>query len=216
MGMGVEIGLRGGIGLGVFDLLIDRVGVDHHATPACQVMIAQPGGSAQIEQGVGALEEIRDAFARKAMIPVLDRVPIGPAVPEPETLHEILEIGDVGRVVVGDAVEPGIVGVGAVILDIPGLEAQALEAEQIMQRLPGDAGQRHLPREMQHHHPPARRHAQNRSEYFSGPKSGDNSRAPGRNWRKIHNIAGVAPPQTACYQPHAIDYARNRETEPIP
>ena len=53
MRVGVEIGARRRVGLGVFDLLIDRVGVDHDAHRAGEVLLAQLGRAAQIDQPVG-------------------------------------------------------------------------------------------------------------------------------------------------------------------
>jgi len=44
--MRVDIGARGRIGLGVFDLFVDRVGVDHNAHRAAQMLFAQLGRAA--------------------------------------------------------------------------------------------------------------------------------------------------------------------------
>ena len=46
MGVGIDIGARRRISLGVFDLLIDRVGIDHDAHRAAQMLLAQLGGAA--------------------------------------------------------------------------------------------------------------------------------------------------------------------------
>jgi len=161
--MRVEIGLRLGIGAGIFDLLVDRIGIDHDPPLAGEVMLAQPRRAAEIDQRVGFAEELVDARARQSQIAVIDRVPIGPARPQAETLHHALQVFDVGCVVDDDAVEPRVVGVGAVILDVPRLEAQPLETEQVMQGLPGDTRQGHLAGEMQHNHTPARGHGFDRS-----------------------------------------------------
>ena len=149
----------GGIGLGVFDLLVDRIGIDHQPARADHVMLAQPCGTAEIDQRVGFLEQPRDALARQPMIGIVDRVPIGPARAQTEALHQRLEIGDIGAVIGDDAIKPRIVGVGAVILDVPRLVAELFEPDQVVERLPGDTRQGHLTRKMQHHDPPARGHA---------------------------------------------------------
>src|SRR5262249_13144706 len=67
-------------------------------------------------------------------------------------------IGDIVGAIHHHAVDARIVGIGAVVLDVPGLVAEPLEAENVLDRLPGDAGQWHLSDEMQHDDAATRRH----------------------------------------------------------
>ncbi len=90
-----------------------------------------------------------DRVARQPVIGVVDRVPIGPAAGEAVPLHRGAQISDIVVAVHHDAADARIVRVGPVILHVPGLVAELFEADQIIDSLPGDAGQRHLPDEMQ-------------------------------------------------------------------
>jgi hypothetical protein len=154
----VEIGARTRIGLGVFDLLIDRVGIDHDARAAGHMLVAQPRRAAEIDERIGIAIEIPHRVARQAVIDVVDGVPVGPAMPETIALHHPPDIVDVIRAIHHHAVLARIVGVGTVILDIPGLVAQPLQPDDVMHGLPGDARQRHLPDEMKNDDPTARPH----------------------------------------------------------
>ena len=125
--MRLDIGVRRGIGLGVFDLLVDRVGVDHDPHRAAQVVLAQPADAAQIDQPVGFGEEPPHPLARQPVIDVVDRVPIGPAVAETVALHDLAQVVEVVRAIDRDAGDPRVVGIGAVVLDVPRLPAELFE-----------------------------------------------------------------------------------------
>ena len=49
----VDIGARRRIRLGVFDLLVDRVGVDYDAHGAAEMLVAQLRRAAQVDQRIG-------------------------------------------------------------------------------------------------------------------------------------------------------------------
>src|SRR5438128_364738 len=83
------------------------------------------------------------------MIDIVDRVPVRPALGEAALLHHVAQIFEVVAAVHDDAADPRVVGIGAVILDVPGFVAESLEPAQVIHRLPGDAGQRHLADKME-------------------------------------------------------------------
>jgi hypothetical protein len=147
--MRVEIGARCLIGPGVFNLLINRIGIDHDAHRTAQVFLAQPGRAAQIDQPVRLGVEGAHPLARQPVVDVVDCVPIGPAPGKAVPFHRLAQIGNVIAAIHDDAADPRIVGIGAVILDIPGLKAELFEAGEVIDRLPGDPGERHLTDEME-------------------------------------------------------------------
>ena len=65
------------------------------------------------------------------------------------SLHHLAQISDVVAAIHHHAADPRVVGVGAVILDVPGFVTELFEPEEVIHRLPGDAGQRHLADEME-------------------------------------------------------------------
>ena len=140
----VDIGAGVGVGAGIFDLLVDRIGVDDDAHRAGQMLVAQAGGPAQIDQPVRLGVKPAHLLARQPVPQIVDRVPIGPAPAEPVTLHRPAQIGDVVVALHHHAGGARVVRIGPAIFDIPDLEAELFEAEQVVHRLPGDAGERHL------------------------------------------------------------------------
>ena len=144
-----EIGAGRPVGLGVFDLLIDRVGVDHDAHRAVQMILAQLGRAAQIDQPVGLGQERAYPLAREAMIDIVDRVPIGPTPGKAVPRHRVLQIAEVVAAIHGNAADARVVGVGAVVLDIPGFVAEFFQPDEMIDRLPGNAGERHLADKME-------------------------------------------------------------------
>ena len=145
----VDIGARRKVGLGVFDLLIDRVGIDHDAHGAAQVLLAQLRRATQIDQRVGLGVERPHGFAGKPVIDVVDRIPIGPPLAKAVPLQRGAQVAQIIGAIHDDAADARIVGVGAMVLDIPGLEAELLQRCQIMHSLPGDPGEGHLADEVQ-------------------------------------------------------------------
>ena len=129
MRVGVEIGARRRIGLGVLDLLIDGVGVDHDAHRAGEVLLAQLGGPAQIDQAVGLGVKPPHLFAGQPVPFVVDRIPIGPTPAETMAFHRPAQIGDVVGAAHHDAGDAGIVRVGPAIFDIPDVIAEPLQPE---------------------------------------------------------------------------------------
>ena len=113
------------------------------------MLVAQFGRAAQIDQPVGLGIKELHALARQPVIDVVDRVPIGPAPGEPVPLHRRLQITHVIGAIHDHAADPRVVGIGAVILDIPGFVPELFEPDQIVDRLPGDTGKRHLADKMQ-------------------------------------------------------------------
>ncbi len=145
----IKIGAGCRIGPGVFDLFIDRVGVDHDAHRTAQVLRAQRGCAAQIDQPVRLAIEGAHPLARETVINIVDRVPIRPTPGEAVPLHRFAQIEEVVAAIHDDAGVPRIVGVDAVILDIPRLVAELFQPDEVIHRLPGDAGERHLADEME-------------------------------------------------------------------
>ena len=93
--------------------------------------------------------EPRHPFAPQPVPHIVDRVPIGPPAGKPIAFHRPPQVGDVVLAFHHDAGNPGVVGVGPTILDIPDLVTELLQAEQVVYRLPGDAGERHLAGKME-------------------------------------------------------------------
>src|ERR1700732_381086 len=92
-----------------------------------------------------------------------------------------------------DAADPRIVGVGAVILDIPGLVAELFEADEVMHRLPGNAGERHLADEMEEEDLAAAAHG------IRGMRSDPPITAqPGENFRAAAGAPTDPPASRTC------------------
>src|SRR5262249_50811574 len=134
------------------------------------------------------------------VIDVVDRIPVGPASGEPVPLHRRAHIADVVVAFHHDAVGARVIGVGSAVLDVPGFEAELLEREEIVHRLPGDAGERHLPDEMKNDDLAASGH----EDILSG--SPPTTAAPALNFRacksrnpaQTHSLYGVVPARPAC------------------
>ena len=125
-------------------LLEHRVGIDEYPDRAFQMLFAQPRGAAQIVKRRGLAIERHQPLLGDAVHLVLGRVPIGPAIAQVEPLHHRLHEGDVVAAILDDALLPRIVRVGTRILDVPDVEPEPPQAEDVMQRLPGDPGDRDL------------------------------------------------------------------------
>src|SRR5438105_4536849 len=89
---------------------------------------------------------------------VVDRVPVGPAAPEPVALHRPSKIGDIVVAPHHNTIRPWVVGVGPAVFNIPSLITELLDPQKIMHRLPGDAGERHLGGEVENDDLAAFRH----------------------------------------------------------
>src|SRR5215469_2200810 len=80
---------------------------------------------------------------------VVDRVPISPPVRKSIAFHDPAQEPHVIITLHRDAVCLWIKGISPAIFNIPNLVSELLKPQEIVHRLPGDAGEWHLPGEME-------------------------------------------------------------------
>ena len=88
-------------------------------------------------------------LARQAVSDVVDRVPIGPAFAKPMPLHGPLQKADIVFAFHRNTVTERVERIGPPVFDIPCSVAEPLQTHEVMDRLPRDAGERHLAGEME-------------------------------------------------------------------
>src|SRR5262249_27722762 len=138
--------------------------------------LAQTRRAAKVDQAVRLPVERVDALAGEAVVGVVDGIPIGPTVAEPVALHHPADVGDVVVALHHHAVNAGVVGVGATVLDVPDLVAEPLEAEDVLHGLPGDPAQGHLTDEVEDNDLAALAHVLDPKRYSLPTGSRDPSR----------------------------------------
>src|SRR5271169_1177833 len=158
MSMRIQIGARLSVGSRVFELLVYGVRIDHDPDRAGEMLIPQSRRTAEIYNSICSSIERAPLAPRQAVMPIVNCVPIGPALTEPVFLHRLLQTPNIVVTSHDDAVCTRVEGIGAAILDVPASVSQPFESDQVMYGLPGNAGQRHLTGEMKNDDVPAFRH----------------------------------------------------------
>src|SRR5262245_9948863 len=80
MRVSIKVSSRRAISRCIFDLLINRIGIDQNPDRATQMLFAQLCCAAEIDDAVGFGVERLYALTGKSVIGVTGRVPIGPSV----------------------------------------------------------------------------------------------------------------------------------------
>jgi hypothetical protein len=117
--MGIQVGARLSVGSRVFELLVHGIRIDHDADRTGEMLLPQPRRAAKIDESICSPIEGAHLTPRQAVMPIVNRIPIGPALTEPVFFHRLFQAPNIVVTRHDDAVCTWVEGVGAAILDIP-------------------------------------------------------------------------------------------------
>ena len=122
-----------------FQLVGDRIRLDVHAPRGQGVLLVEHGGSAQVDQRVAAPVEIAQAADREpvALVPAAVERTVGPAVAQPDGRERPVQIGGGVAGVLGDGFGDRVIGPRGVVLHVPDLVPEPVEAAQPVEIEPG-------------------------------------------------------------------------------
>src|SRR5207244_12108250 len=132
-----------GIALGYCDLRLDRVRFEINPQRHTQMLVAQYRRAGEVNNGVGALEELTKLRLRKTEKSALGvNGAIGPAIRQTTPGHEPADVMESVGAVIAASILLGIVRPFAAILDVVTVEARAAKARGVVHRVASPAGSR--------------------------------------------------------------------------
>jgi hypothetical protein len=141
------------------DLREHGIGLQVYAHRDLYVLVAQHGHPAHVHEHVGRAERPLKLLFRHPVGPsVFNRVPICPRGSEADALQQPSHVGDRRSRVVGDSVPLGVVGPAPRVLEVEDFVAEPLEPPEVLQHLPGHAGERHRAEAADDHEPQSLTH----------------------------------------------------------
>jgi len=149
-----------GVAIAVHDphLLVHGIRLDVAAQRPLAMLVAEARRAAEVEDRVGRPVELAHLGRRVAVPAISEPVPIGPAIREVETPHDVREEGDV-RVGAGpEAAARRVVRRSAGVLDVEDVASERAEPDEVLDRLPGHARHRVLRRDPEQDDPWSARH----------------------------------------------------------
>ncbi len=122
-----------------FQLVGHRIGLDIDAPRGERMLLVQHGGPAQVDQRVAAPVEIAQAAGREpeALVAAPVERAVGPPVAQPDGRERPMQVADRVARVLGDGVGHRVVGPRGVVLHVPDLVPEPLEAAQPVEIEPG-------------------------------------------------------------------------------
>src|SRR6185369_6285428 len=117
------------------------------------VLLARVGRAAEVEDAVGAAQQVTHTGPVAAVPGVGEPVPVRPALGEAVSAHHFGEVREVAGGARADPAAHGIVGRRARILDVPDVAAERPQTHEVVDGLPGHAGEWILPGDAEHDDP---------------------------------------------------------------